>query len=70
MSGTAMFFWVAMAAAIAVAVILGRWQTEDMTRRIVEIYGHHAVKPRADTRLWRVSSRGMESPDAAFPRAA
>jgi hypothetical protein len=71
MDSTAIFFWVGMVALLAVAVMLGRWQREDMARRSAETYGYRAVKPRVDAAIRsRVSSRDMEPPDAAFPDGA
>lgn len=71
MSGTGIFFWVGMAALLAVAVILGRWQAEDINKRIVETYGYRALKPRVDAPVRpQVSSQDMEPPDAAFPDRA
>ena len=71
MDSAAIFFWVGMAALLAVAVILGRWHAEDMTKRIAETYGERVVKPRVDAPVRpQASSQDMETPDAALSDGA
>jgi hypothetical protein len=71
MDSTAILFWVGMAALLAVAVILGRWHKEEVTRRIGEAYGGRVVIPRIGAPVRpQVSSHGVEPTDAALPDGA
>ncbi len=71
MDNAAILFWVGMAGLLAVAVVLGRWDTEKMAKRIAETYGRDVMEPRVDALVRRpVSSQDVGPPDAALPDGA